>query len=114
MVFPGEATAISRGGNDDRELPKAFQTPRTEHIHPVGNGKKHNGNGSNGHSPKPMPPAGKEGPALLVRSTLQEEIRQARLKGYEGDPCSECGQLTLIRSGACCKCDTCGATSGCS
>ena len=30
-----------------------------------------------------------------------ERIRLARLKGYEGDPCSECGQLTLIRSGAC-------------
>jgi ribonucleoside-diphosphate reductase alpha chain len=42
-----------------------------------------------------------------------EKIRQARLKGYEGDPCSECGQLTLVRSGSCCKCDTCGATSGC-
>ena len=47
-------------------------------------------------------------------ATLDEKIRVARLKGYEGDPCSECGQLTLIRSGACCKCDTCGATSGCS
>ena len=46
--------------------------------------------------------------------TPEEQIRQARLKGYEGDPCSECGQLTLIRSGACSKCDTCGATSGCS
>jgi ribonucleoside-diphosphate reductase alpha chain len=44
----------------------------------------------------------------------EEKIRLARLKGYEGDPCSECGQLTLIRSGACCKCDTCGASSGCS
>ena len=40
--------------------------------------------------------------------------RLARLKGYEGDPCEECGQLTLVRSGACCKCDTCGASSGCS
>ena len=46
--------------------------------------------------------------------TMEEKIRLARLKGYEGDPCSECGQLTLVRSGACCKCDTCGATSGCS
>jgi ribonucleoside-diphosphate reductase alpha chain len=43
-----------------------------------------------------------------------EKVRQARLKGYEGDPCSECGQLTLVRSGSCAKCDTCGATSGCS
>jgi ribonucleoside-diphosphate reductase alpha chain len=45
---------------------------------------------------------------------LAERVKQARMKGYEGDPCSECGQLTLVRSGACAKCDTCGATSGCS
>lgn len=38
----------------------------------------------------------------------------ARLKGYEGDPCNECGQLTLVRNGTCLKCLTCGATSGCS
>ena len=45
---------------------------------------------------------------------LADKVRQARMKGYEGDPCSECGQLTLVRSGTCCKCDNCGATSGCS
>ena len=49
-----------------------------------------------------------------TRAALAEKVRQARLKGYEGDPCSECGQLTLVRSGTCCKCDTCGTTSGCS
>ena len=38
----------------------------------------------------------------------------ARIKGYEGDPCSECGNFTLARNGTCLKCDTCGATSGCS
>jgi ribonucleoside-diphosphate reductase alpha chain len=51
-----------------------------------------------------------ESPAML----LAERIKQARAKGYEVDPCSSCGQLTLVRSGACCKCDTCGDTSGCS
>ncbi len=45
---------------------------------------------------------------------LRHEIRAARLKGYEGDMCSECGQFTMIRNGTCLKCDTCGATSGCS
>jgi len=45
---------------------------------------------------------------------LFEEIRAARLKGYEGDMCSECGQFTMVRNGTCLKCDTCGATSGCS
>src|SRR5262249_35160282 len=81
--------------------PKAFVTPRTEHLKPTagnGNGNGHgNGNGNGG-----------------AVTALAEKIRVARMKGYEGDPCSECGQLTLIRSGSCCKCDTCGATSGCS
>lgn len=43
-----------------------------------------------------------------------EKIREARAKGYEGDPCGECGNMTLVRNGTCLKCDTCGATSGCS
>jgi ribonucleoside-diphosphate reductase alpha chain len=38
----------------------------------------------------------------------------AREKGYTGDPCPECGHLTLVRNGACMKCQTCGATTGCS
>jgi ribonucleoside-diphosphate reductase alpha chain len=50
-------------------------------------------------------------PALALRL---ERIRAARIKGYEGDSCSECGNFTLIRNGTCLKCDTCGATSGCS
>ncbi|HEY1258979.1 MAG TPA: vitamin B12-dependent ribonucleotide reductase [Stellaceae bacterium] len=43
-----------------------------------------------------------------------ERIRAARIKGYEGDNCQECGNFTLVRNGTCLKCDTCGATSGCS
>ena len=43
-----------------------------------------------------------------------EQIRTARLKGYEGDSCTECGNFTLVRNGTCLKCDTCGQTSGCS
>jgi len=38
----------------------------------------------------------------------------AELQGYEGDPCRECGQFTMVRNGACLKCDSCGGTSGCS
>ena len=40
--------------------------------------------------------------------------QEARLKGYVGDACGECGNFTLVRNGTCLKCDTCGATSGCS
>ena len=41
-------------------------------------------------------------------------VQTARLKGYEGDPCVECKQFTLVRNGTCLKCETCGSTSGCS
>jgi ribonucleoside-diphosphate reductase alpha chain len=43
-----------------------------------------------------------------------EAIRTARMKGYEGDSCTECGNFTLVRNGTCLKCETCGGTSGCS
>jgi len=43
-----------------------------------------------------------------------DQVRIARLMGYEGDPCVECGQFTLVRNGTCLKCMTCGSTSGCS
>jgi len=42
------------------------------------------------------------------------QIQEARMKGYEGDSCGECGNFTLVRNGTCLKCDTCGGTSGCS
>ena len=41
-------------------------------------------------------------------------IREARMLGFEGDACDECGNFTLVRNGTCLKCNTCGATSGCS
>ena len=39
---------------------------------------------------------------------------KARMQGYEGDSCGECGNYTLVRNGTCMKCNTCGGTSGCS
>ena len=42
------------------------------------------------------------------------QIRDAKMKGYEGDACDECGNFTLVRNGTCLKCLTCGGTSGCS
>ena len=39
---------------------------------------------------------------------------EAKLKGYEGDACPECGNFTMVRNGTCLKCTTCGGTTGCS
>jgi ribonucleoside-diphosphate reductase alpha chain len=43
-----------------------------------------------------------------------EKMRSAKMQGYEGDPCEECGNFTMVRNGTCLKCMTCGSTSGCS
>jgi ribonucleoside-diphosphate reductase alpha chain len=45
---------------------------------------------------------------------IADKRSQALMKGYTGEACRECGNFTLIRNGTCLKCDTCGATTGCS
>ncbi|MBM3489136.1 MAG: vitamin B12-dependent ribonucleotide reductase [Alphaproteobacteria bacterium] len=58
---------------------------------------------------------GSGGPSLgILAESTATQVREARLKGYEGDACGECGNFTLVRNGTCMKCLTCGATSGCS
>ena len=52
--------------------------------------------------------------ALANSDTRIEKIRAARMRGYEGDSCGECGNFTLVRNGTCLKCETCGSTTGCS
>jgi len=51
----------------------------------------------------------------VASATVTLDARaKARMQGYEGDPCGECGNYTLVRNGTCMKCNTCGGTSGCS
>jgi len=50
---------------------------------------------------------------IKQNSTISKEI-EAKIKGFEGEACGECGNFTLVRNGTCMKCNTCGATSGCS
>ncbi|GGD01181.1 vitamin B12-dependent ribonucleotide reductase [Aquisalinus flavus] len=47
-------------------------------------------------------------------SSPRGEREDAIVKGYEGDACPDCGQFTLVRSGTCLKCESCGSSTGCS
>jgi ribonucleoside-diphosphate reductase alpha chain len=77
------------------------------------NGNGHgNGNG-NGHAPSANGGSKRSAAATAVMPKSMK-AEQARLKGYEGDPCPECQQFTLVRNGTCLKCDSCGSTTGCS
>ncbi len=58
-------------------------------------------------------------PVSFVEATpapapVMDQRAQARMKGYEGESCGECGNFTMVRNGTCLKCDSCGSTSGCS
>ncbi|MDJ0932886.1 vitamin B12-dependent ribonucleotide reductase [Breoghania sp.] len=85
----GAATAFKRDV-DTEEAPQAAPTGETE---------------------------AKSAPQNAVRAahkSVASQVAQARMKGYEGEACSECGNFTMVRNGTCLKCDTCGSTSGCS
>lgn len=53
-------------------------------------------------APRALPPATNGGGAV------------ARVQGYEGSPCEQCGAMKVVRNGACLLCRECGATTGCS
>ncbi len=52
--------------------------------------------------------------SVETSAVVMDERTKAKMQGYEGDPCGECGNFTLVRNGTCMKCNTCGGTSGCS
>ncbi len=79
----------------------------------------HHGNGNGSHHMQTVETSsavtfGVDNHALALLDDQRDQVREARLKGYEGDSCSECGNFTLVRNGTCMKCVTCGSTSGCS
>ena len=52
--------------------------------------------------------------AFAMGAATSEARTKAKMQGYTGDPCAECGNYTLVRNGTCLKCNTCGGTTGCS
>jgi len=58
------------------------------------------------------------GKARSLEGSLSKEVirnvTEARIKGYTGDSCTDCGSFQMVRNGACLKCLSCGATTGCS
>lgn len=47
------------------------------------------------------------GPPKMTRA-------QATSAGFTGNSCVECGSMQMVRNGTCEKCNSCGATTGCS
>jgi ribonucleoside-diphosphate reductase alpha chain len=137
-VQPDEAGATTLGKGEDAEKPSAnsivsaglVRGKVAERLQVVGGSAVGNSN-----APAPstvtaslssaavatsaalqMAPEADVAPAVAAKplESVAEQRSIARMKGYEGESCSECGNFTMVRNGTCLKCDTCGSTSGCS
>ncbi|WP_375569571.1 vitamin B12-dependent ribonucleotide reductase [Ahrensia marina] len=137
-VQPDEAGATTLGKGEDAEKPSAnsivsaglVRGKVAERLQVVGGSAVGNSN-----APAPstvtaslssaavatsaalqMAPEADIAPAVAAKplESVAEQRSIARMKGYEGESCSECGNFTMVRNGTCLKCDTCGSTSGCS
>ncbi len=70
-------------------------------------------NGENGHTPVVEP-------SLAVHvepehsATRQSQVYQAKVQGYTGEQCENCGSMRVKQNGTCKVCDDCGMTTGCS
>ncbi len=53
-------------------------------------------------------------PVGTSEGSASDRRAEARMKGYVGEACPECANFTMVRNGTCLKCETCGATTGCS
>jgi ribonucleoside-diphosphate reductase alpha chain len=105
----------------DGQLPARLASPGNGRGNGKGKGKGDGGPAVHGYARIKPISAVEAADAMEAESavkpqlaTVADQVRIARLMGYEGDPCLECGQFTLVRNGTCLKCLSCGATSGCS
>ena len=47
-------------------------------------------------------------------STLKSQVAQAKVQGYTGEQCENCGSMRVKQNGTCKVCEDCGMTTGCS
>jgi ribonucleoside-diphosphate reductase alpha chain len=110
-ISPAKPTALAGG------IATAFKRDVAPEASPAGEPAGYAANAPQEHA-LPSPLAGEgQGGGKAASATLASKAQQAaeaRMKGYEGENCSECGNFTMVRNGTCLKCDTCGSTSGCS
>jgi ribonucleoside-diphosphate reductase alpha chain len=109
----GKGDAQSRAPENSRFVSKGFVRNKADKLMLV--------QGDNGTAliqdiidDESSPRLGYSAPGTWATSGVTQKRNEARMKGYTGEACPECNNFTLVRNGTCLKCDTCGATTGCS
>ena len=107
-LLPGQSKGFLRAGQIDNNI---VPFARTENNDVSDKLEPNEARIKQDESVKKAASSGAKKPQI---STQSDTLKTARFQGYTGDSCPECGHFTLIRNGTCQKCDTCGATTGCS
>jgi ribonucleoside-diphosphate reductase alpha chain len=123
LAHPGPASDVPEPEYHSEEViseqpvpPTQLRLPSRAFSEQTRHSEQHAHSAQVGHAPQSVNgrlAAHRSAGAIAVQQRT-EQAKQARLRGYEGDPCPECGAWTLVRNGTCLKCETCGATTGCS
>ncbi|MBK8833772.1 MAG: vitamin B12-dependent ribonucleotide reductase [Anaerolineae bacterium] len=102
VTTPADETPVARAANGNAN------------GHGYGNGYSTHAAAMRSGAPAVSAPVARAASRDNTEAARAEKAREAKLKGYEGDPCPDCGSWTLVRNGTCLKCNTCGNTTGCS
>ncbi len=102
---------LDRPGENGNGHSKGYDIPQEAAVSAGAGGA---GGAVNSIPPASAPARGFKMSGSAAGRPTRAAVSEAKAKGYEGDPCGECGAMTLVRNGTCLKCVTCGSTSGCS
>jgi ribonucleoside-diphosphate reductase alpha chain len=107
---------LSTGTQDESAVAVATAAAAAGTIAGTKSEKRRHAESASAKRKNPAPEPGGQAVSEISPESADPDRRaaQARIKGYEGDPCPSCGSFTLVRNGTCMKCDTCGGTTGCS
>lgn len=113
------AASENRNGAENRTNAESRDSYKPMSISEAIQGKNGHGNSTNATAESDRnKQVGLVGAGINKTSFAEKEtmrmIQEARTKGFTGDSCTECGSFEMVRNGSCLKCNSCGATTGCS
>ncbi len=76
--------------------------------------EKAKNNGSDVHEPQLSHGAGQQHATSEYAGSLKTQVLQAKVQGYTGEQCENCGSMRVKQNGTCKVCEDCGTTTGCS
>lgn len=100
---------------------KAVDEISSEDESPEGEDGLSNGTAARGSGVSEVPAAAgqhRKGPKSLAEKeqpgVVDTQIIQAKVQGYSGEQCENCGSMRVRQNGTCKVCEDCGMTTGCS